>query len=118
MEQNKKQYHIELEFQAIKLPPVRDILVLCQKYPQGKEGVMEAFKFIAPDEFEMINISDDINATVEAILVNKKILKKMSLNGILEVLEAQVFPYLSQGEVVKVDMDMRIFTSMSWNPVE
>ncbi len=114
----KKQYHIELNFQSIKLPFVRDILILCKKYPQGKEGVMQAFKFIAPDEFDMIELSDDIDETVEAIMINKKLLKKMSLNGILEVLKNQVFPYLSQGEVVKVDMDLQIFTTMSWDPGE
>ena len=52
-------YSINLSFSPIKLPPVTDILVLAKKYPQGKIGVSEAFKLIAPDEFEMISIDDN-----------------------------------------------------------
>ncbi len=112
---NKKQYHISLDFQSILLPSVRDVLVLCKKYPQGKHGVMEAFRFIAPDEFEMFDISNEVSDVAEAILVNKKILKKISLEGLIYILKEQVFPYLSPGEAIKVDLDLRISSSINWS---
>ena len=85
---------VNLKFEAIKLPPVRDILVLGRKHPQGKNGVMESFKFIAPDEFEMFDIGDDV-PTVEAILVNKKILKRLAIDKVISILKEYVFPCLT-----------------------
>lgn len=115
MDNQQKRYHVDLEFQPIKLPLVRDVLVVCKKFSRGKEDIMEAFKFIAPDEFELFDIPSEISSTVEAIVVNKRILKKIHLNGLISILESQVFPYLSHGEAVKVDLDLRIATSLSIN---
>jgi len=101
------QFAISLTLQPIKLPPVTDILVLAKKYPQGKMGVMEAFKFIAPDEFEMIDV-DDEDSIVEAVLINKRILKRLSSDKVLSVLKKYAFPYISQGEAVNVDFSVKL----------
>jgi hypothetical protein len=101
-------YTVSLSLEAIKLPPVSDILVLAKKHPQGKVGVMESFRFIAPDEFEMIDI-DDEDETVEAVLVNKRILKRLPANEVIAILKTNVFPYVSRGEAVKVDFSVKLF---------
>ncbi|MCB9554949.1 MAG: hypothetical protein H6707_02520 [Deltaproteobacteria bacterium] len=97
--------HVDLRFSAIKLPPVRDILVLGRKHPNGKAGVMECFRFIAPDEFEMIEIGDE-DPVVEAVLINKRILKRMNADGVLGVLRQHVFPFISSGEAINVDFEV------------
>jgi hypothetical protein len=99
-------YCVNLSFETIKLPPVTDILVLARKHPQGKNGVMESFKFIAPDEFEMFEIGEESH--VEAVLINKKIMKKLPAQKIIEILKTNVFPYISEGEAVKVDFSVAI----------
>ncbi len=55
----ESRFHVNVRFNAISLPSVKDILILGRKHPQGKIGVMESFRFIAPDEFEMYDVSDD-----------------------------------------------------------
>ena len=107
MPKTGSKYVVNMEFFAVKLPPVRDILVLGKKYPQGKVGVMESFRFIAPDEFELFNV-DDPDEVAEAVVINKRILKRMSADQVMSVLKEQVFPFISPGEAVNVDLDIRI----------
>ncbi|MBN2352912.1 MAG: hypothetical protein JXD23_10125 [Spirochaetales bacterium] len=95
-------YTISLEFKSIRLPPVTDILVLGKKYPHGKNGVLQAFKYIAPDEFEAID-ADGSHENVETVFVDKRILKRMPKEKIIAVLEQYVFPYVMPDEAVKVD---------------
>lgn len=98
---------VSLEFYAVKLPPVRDILVVAKKYPQGRVGVMESFRFIAPDEFEMFDI-DDPDVVAEAVLINRRILKRVSSEQVMSILEKNVFPYISPGEAINVDLDIHV----------
>ena len=107
MSTQKPQYSVNLEFEPIKLPPVRDILVLGRKFPQGKVGVMESFKFIAPDEFEMFDIGEDVE-NAEAVLINKKILKRIPFENIYDILKENVFPFMSRGEAIRVNFVVKL----------
>lgn len=100
-------YSVNLRFEAIKLPPVTDILVLAKKHPHGKIGIMESFKFMAPDEFEMFDIGEE-SPEIEAVLINKRILKRMDATKVIAVLARYVFPYASSGEALKVTFDVRL----------
>lgn len=99
------EFDINLRFEAIKLPPVTDILVLGKKYPHGKNGILKAFQYIAPDEFQFAHLPDS-HQTVEAILVSRKIAKRLPLARIIDILEQHVFPYISEDEAVKVDLNI------------
>lgn len=100
------QYNVHMSFHSIKLPPVTDILILGKKFPHGKVGVSEAFKLIAPDEFDMFEIDED--DVVEAVLINRTILKRMPAEKVIELLRQKVFPYVSKGEAIKVDFTVTI----------
>jgi len=100
------QYEISLEFTRVKLPPVTDILILGKKYPHGKHGVLQAFKYIAPDEFELLEIKD--NETVEALLVDKRIIKRLPEKKLISILEKYIFPYIASDEAIKVDLDLKV----------
>jgi hypothetical protein len=45
---------------------------------------------------------------VQAILVQKKLLKRQAVGNIIEVLETRVFPFITKGESVKVDYDIAL----------
>ena len=107
MSGNQSKFVLNMEFFAVKLPPVRDILVLGKRYPQGKVGVMECFRFIAPEEFEMFDI-DDPSVVAEAVVINKRILTRMSAEQVIDVLKVQVFPFISPGEAINVNFDIKI----------
>jgi len=104
-ESNRK-FSVQLSFEEIRLPPFEDILILGKKCPQGKIGVYKSFELLVPNEFEVFEIEDDI---VEAIFINKRVLKKMDKDKIIEILREKVFPYISESEILKVDFKLRIF---------
>ena len=41
-------------------------------------------------------------------MVNKRILKRISSQKIIDILKSKVFPYVSKGEIVKVDFKVKI----------
>jgi len=110
MGQNQSELRVNMEFHAVKLPPVKDILVLGKKYPQGKVGIMECFRFIAPDEFEMFDIADP-EEVAEAVVINKRILSRMPAEDVIATLKVHVFPYISPGEAINVNFDISIIVS-------
>lgn len=103
-------YSISLSFQEIKLPPFDEILILGKNSPQGKLGISKSFEFLNPNGFEIIEVEDE---KVEAIFVNKRILVKLPKEKLLKLLQAKVFPYISEGELLKVDVKVTISYSLT-----
>jgi hypothetical protein len=99
-------FSISLSFEEVKLPPFQDILLLGRKCPHGKVGVSQCLNLLAPEAFEMVEINDP---TVEAMLISKRLLKRMPAENIVEILKEKVFPYITPGEVVKIDFNVRIY---------
>ena len=100
-----KKYTIQLSFEGIKLPPFQDILVVGKNSFQGKIGLSKALEMLVPNTFEFIEVKDK---RVEAIFVNKYILKKMSSKKIIKLLAEKVFPFVSDGELLKVDLTLGV----------
>ena len=105
-DKNALKYSIQLSFEEIRLPPFEDILLLGKRCPQGKIGVCTSMNLLIPNEFQVIEIEDD---NVEAVVINKRILKKMEIEKVLQILKEKVFPYVSDTEVVKVDLKVKVF---------
>ena len=105
-EESNRKFSVQLSFEEIRLPPFEDILILGRKSPQGRIGVYKSFELLVPNEFETFEIEDEV---VEAIFVNKRVLKKLDKDKIIEILREKVFPYVSECEILKVDFKLRIY---------
>jgi len=103
---SSKKYSVQLSFEEIRLPPVEDILILGKKSPQGRVGVYQSFELLVPNEFDVFEIDDLV---VEAVFINKRVLKKMDKDRIINILEEKVFPFVSESEILKVDFKLTIF---------
>jgi len=99
-------YSINLSFQEIKLPPFDEILVVGKNSPHGKLGISKSFELLQPNGFEVIDISDE--EKVEAVFVNKRILAKLSKEKLMKILRDKVFPFVTEGELLKVDLRVTI----------
>jgi len=107
-----KKFSVQLSFEEIRLPPFEDILILWKKCPQGKIGVYKSFELLVPNEFDVFEIEDD--PIVEAVFINKRILKKLDKEKVLKILQEKVFPFVSESEILKVDFKLKII----YNSVE
>ncbi|NMB72463.1 MAG: hypothetical protein GYA22_09975 [Bacteroidales bacterium] len=107
-----KKFSVQLSFEEIRLPPFEDILILGKKCPQGKIGVYKSFELLVPNEFDVFEIEDD--PIVEAVFINKRILKKLDKEKVLKILQEKVFPFVSESEILKVDFKLKII----YNSVE
>lgn len=101
-----QKYSVQLSFEEIRLPPFEDILILGKKCPHGKIGVYKSFEFLVPNEFDVFEIDDVI---VDAVFINKRVLKKMDKDRIIKILKDKVFPFISECEILKVDFKLKIF---------
>lgn len=104
MNEPKIKYNINLNFEEISFPPFNDILILGRKSLHGKNGIFGCMNFLAPDNFELVEINDNL---VEAILINKKILKRIPIEKVIEILRSKVFPFIDRGEIIKVDLSIK-----------
>lgn len=98
-------YSVSLSFEEIKLPPFQDIILIGKYSPQGKLGLAKSLELMMPNGFKLIEIEDE---KVEAIFVSKKIIAKMPQETILDILKEKVFPFVSEGEMIKVDFKIVI----------
>jgi len=102
---NEKRYKMDICFHTIELPPFHDVLILSKKCPHGLKGISECIGLLAPDGYEYIEMNE---MTVEAIVVSKKLLKRLPLEKIKDVLRNHVFPHLNTGEMTRVDFSVKI----------
>lgn len=98
-------YSISLSFKEIKLPPFDEILILGKNSAHGKHGISKSFELLIPNGFEVIEVEDKI---VEAIFVNRRILAKLPKEKLIKLLRTKVFPYVSEGELLKVDLEISV----------
>ena len=103
---NSPKFTVSLTFEGVKLPPFQDILLLGKKCPQGKIGVSKCLNLLAPETFELVEIDDPI---VEAILISKHVLKRMPVENVIKILKEKVFPYITPGEIIKIDFSVRVY---------
>ena len=98
-------YSISLSFQEIKLPPFDEILVLGKNSSHGKLGISKSFELLIPNGFEVVEVEDE---KVEAIFINKRIMTKLPKEKLIKLLRDKVFSYVSEGELLKVDLKITI----------
>lgn len=103
-------YSVALSFEPVRLPSLHEIHVLGKNALLGKIGFSRSLNSVLPDGFQTIDIHDN---TIEAIFVHKSLLRKMPSEKILEVLREKVFPFVSEGEVIRVDFKVNISYSSS-----
>lgn len=105
MGKKDKKYSIELSFEEIELPPFQDILVLGKNSTQGKMGLYKSLEMLAPNSFHFIEVK---HKRVEAVFINKRLLRKISSKKIMKLLAKKVFPYMSDEELLKVNLKLAI----------
>ncbi len=76
---------VDLELSTFEIPPSGDILVLGKRCPIGQQAAKKMLDTVAPGQFELINVEDDL---IEALLVKKYLFlranKERLVNAVVE----------------------------------
>lgn len=102
-----KTYGIDISFEELKLPLFHDVLILAKNAAQGKRGLGKSLDLLAPSAFQTID-TDLGHEHVEAVFINRKLLTKIPAKRVIQVLQRHVFDHVSEGELIQVDMKVRI----------
>lgn len=104
---NKKiEYSLNLKFDSITIPPFKDILILGVNCPHGRLGMEKGFQLLSIDLFTVVEVKD--HDIVSFIFLNNYLLKKIPQDEILEILKENVFPFMSDTETIRVDLDFHL----------
>lgn len=102
-----KTYGIDINFEALMLPLSHDVLVLAKNAAQGKHGLGRSLDLLAPGVFKAVEANLE-HERIEAVFINRKLLTKISAEQLIEILQRHVFEYVAEGELIQVDMKVRI----------
>ncbi|PPL02763.1 hypothetical protein [Parapedobacter indicus] len=102
-----KTYGIDISFEELKLPLFHDVLVLAKNAVQGKLGLGRSLDLLAPGVFQSIDTEVE-SERIEAVFINRKLLTKIPVEHLMRVLQRHVFEYVGEGELIQVDMKVRI----------
>lgn len=102
-----KTYGIDISFETLKLPLQHDVLILAKNAAQGKRGLGKSLDLLAPGTFQPVD-ADVQHEGIEAVFINRRILTKIPAERIICVLQRYVFEHVGDGELVQVDMHVRI----------
>ncbi len=103
-------YEVRLDFEAVKLPPVTDILVLGSRYTHGKLGIFESFRFLVPDQYDFYDVDNPKHPNIGSVVVSKQVVRRLAYPQVEKVLAEHVFPFLDESEAVNVNFTVRRFT--------
>lgn len=105
-----KTYGIDISFETLKLPLQHDVLILARNAAQGKRGLGRSLELLAPGTFQSFE-SDMGHEGIEAVYINRRMLTKIPVERIMHILQQHVFEHVGEGELLQVDMQVRISMS-------
>ncbi|WP_374741742.1 hypothetical protein [Parapedobacter sp. 2B3] len=105
-----KTYGIDISFETLELPLQHDVLILAKNGTQGKRGLGRSLELLAPGTFQSID-AEAGHGGIEAVYVNRRILTKIPVERIMRILQQHVFEHVGEGELIQVDMHVRISMS-------
>jgi len=102
-----KTYGIDISFEELKLPLSNDVLVLAKNAVQGKHGLGKSLDLLAPGVFQAVDTGAEAEH-IEAVFINRKLLTKIPAERLIQVLQRHVFRHVGEGELIQVDVKVRI----------
>ena len=93
--------NVRLRLREFVIPPITDALVLGKDAPIGTEAIRRALSLLQVAPFEHIPVNDDV---IQDILVRKNVLRKISMERLIELVLTKVKPYMGTDEVTHLDL--------------
>ncbi|ATG91024.1 hypothetical protein [Methylomonas koyamae] len=103
-----KKIHLSARVGEYAIPPLKDMLVLGNQSPIGCIAMRRAIELLIKTPFEHIELQDDV---ISDILVRHHILRRVSREGLIDFVMANLKPMMGPDEVLHAELDVSVFLS-------
>lgn len=101
----EKKTTIDMELSVFEIPPAGDVLVLARHCPIGQEAARRMLEAVAPDQFEFIEMDDEI---VETIVVRKHLLLRVEKKRLLKAILEEAKPIMGPNCMLTIRCSVKI----------
>lgn len=101
----EEEIEIRMKLRVFSVPPINDALVLGRQAPIGGEAWRRALALLQSTPFESIKLDDEV---IEEILIQKRILKKITKEGLIKIILNKIKPFMSAEEVIHLDIEVEL----------
>lgn len=103
-----KKIHLSARVGEYAIPPLKDMLVLGNQSPIGCIAMRRAIELLIKTPFEHIELQDDV---ISDILVRHHILRRVSREGLIDFVMANLKPMMGPDEVLHAELDVSVYLS-------
>ncbi|MDD5581447.1 MAG: hypothetical protein PHY16_19550 [Methylobacter sp.] len=108
MTDSEKKIHITASVGEYAIPPLKDMLVMGKQAPIGCIAMRRAIELLIKTPFEHIELEDDV---ISDILVRRRLLKRISRDGLVNFVMTHVKPLMGPEEVMHAEIDVKVLLS-------
>jgi len=101
----KKKSLVDMEFTTFKIPPSGDILVLGKRCAIGPRAGKRMLDTVAPDQFELVQLEDDL---IDGILVKKQLFSMVDKDSLINALIEELKPIMSDQSMLTIKCDITV----------
>ncbi len=87
------------------IPPITDGLIIGKEAAIGVNALQKALRLLIPDEFDHIEIQDEI---INSMLIRSSITKRLSQKRVVHFLLEQVKPFMVADDILQLQLDTEI----------
>ena len=102
MQLNEPKFLVTARLKEFTIPPITDGLVIGKNTPIGVSALQKALRLLIPEEFDNIDVPDDI---VGSILLRRSISRRLTERRIVPFLLKQVKPLMVDDDILHVQLE-------------
>jgi len=100
---------ITMRLQELKMPPIRDVVVLGRNAPIGCVAMRRALELISPVPFAHLEVEDDV---ISDVLVRRMLLNRIKESDLLDFVLTHVKPHLHAEEALDLELYVELQASV------
>lgn len=100
-----KKARIEMELSTFKIPPSGDILALGKNCPIGPQAAKRMLDAVAPNQFELIQLKDEI---IEGILVKKHLFLRTEKERLIKTIVEEARAIMGTDCMIKIKCEVMV----------
>ena len=102
-----KQFLVQMEIEVFEIPPYKDVIVICNKAPIGKNAVKRMLDSCSPGQFEMIEPEHPL---IEALVVNTVLINLMGRDRLVEAIIAEVDNRIDDRCMLHIKLNVKLIS--------